>query len=79
MKVEGSIVSNVPTKFEPLPNGTLDRSKIIKYGLELTKLQPPKVERVKNLKNRTTKHYKASSQTPKNFRVNSSVAIRVPR
>ncbi len=60
-----------------------DRSKtpiFFKNGVELRKLQPPKIEGVKNSKRKTTKHYKDRFlNTQKNSFYVCFVVIKVPR
>jgi hypothetical protein len=59
--------------------GASDTVTIVENGLEMWKLWPPKVKRVKISKIQIIKHCKASSQTFKNFFVCCFVAIRVQR
>jgi hypothetical protein len=65
-----------PNKTGTLPLGASDTLTIVKKELEMKKLQPLKVQRVK--KTQTIKHYKGWFQTPKTFLICCSVAIRVP-
>jgi hypothetical protein len=68
-----------PNKTWTHPIGTYDTLKLVKNGLELKKLQPPKVKGVKNSKKQTTNHYKVKCWSPKTFLVCCCVAIRVQR
>jgi len=54
---EGSIVSGVQKKLQPLFLAAYDTLTIFEKGLEMRKLQPPKVKGVKNSKNQATQHY----------------------
>jgi hypothetical protein len=45
--------------------GIFDAPKMVKNRLELRKLWPLLVERVKNTKKQTTEHYKADTRSPK--------------
>jgi hypothetical protein len=62
---QGSIVSGVPTKLEPLLLMHPVQYKSSTNELELRQLWPPKEEGVKNSEKQTVQHYKADSQTPK--------------
>ncbi len=56
---EGSIVSGVQKKLQPLFLAAYDTLTIFEKGLEMRKLQPPKVKGVKNSKKQTTEHYQS--------------------
>ncbi len=53
---DGSIVYGVLTKLEPHFLGTFDTLTIVKNGLEMRKLQAPKVKGLRTRKKQTTKH-----------------------
>jgi len=55
---EGFVIYVVQKNRTP-PIHAFDALKIIKNGIELRKLWPPKVKGVKNSKKQTTKHYKS--------------------
>jgi hypothetical protein len=59
--------------------GIFDTLKIVKNKLELRKLQPFLVKKVKNTKKQTTEYYKTSSWSPKKFLVCCSITIKIQR
>jgi hypothetical protein len=75
------VVFGVQTKLEPfvLAHHAHDALKIVKNGLELRKLKPPKVNMSRTQKKQTTKHYKARSKSLKKVLVCCSIVIRVLR
>jgi hypothetical protein len=77
----GLVVFGVQTKLEPflLALHASDALKIVKNGLELRKLKPPKVKTSRTQKKQTTKHYKAHSKSLKKLLVCCSIVIRVLR
>jgi len=57
----------------------LGHYKSSKNEIEMRKLWPPKVEKVKNSKKQTTEGTKANSQTPQKIFVCCSIVIRIQR
>jgi hypothetical protein len=68
-----------PNKTSTSPLGTSNTLAIIKTGLEMRKLWPPKVKGVKNSKKEPLNTMKADSQTPQKFFVYCFAAIKVER
>jgi hypothetical protein len=68
-----------PNKTSTHPLGAIDTLTIIKNGLEMSKLPPPKEESSRTLKNKPSNATKADSQTLKKILVYCYVAIRVQR
>jgi hypothetical protein len=78
MQGEGSIVSDVPLKFESLLLVHLAHWKSSK-NKSIDKVTAPQIRGVKNWVKQTIEHYKFGSQTPKKLLVCCSVVIGVER